>query len=424
MLGELLLMGKGRATRRERHIAMAVEDSPIRLPLPAPPSASNPEPQFRTLLGGRPVVLVELPDGSTAWLVGGHEEVRQVIIDQRFSRALAVAPGRSVQGTEVFAAGSIMGIDPPEHTRLRKLVSTAFTARRVEALRPRAAAIVHQLIDGLLGQPEPADLITHFSLALPVQVICEMLGVPSEDLGQFHGWSDTILSDWQADSGEIMAALVELYNYFARLIEMKRAEPAEDLMTALIAARDEGDRLSEEELTTLGCTLLIGGHETTANQINLSLLCLLDHPDELAKLRADPDLIPAAVEELLRFVRLGSGLPPARVAKEDVALGHVTIRAGESVLPLFATANRDPSVFSDADQLDVTRDSARHLAFGAGPHHCLGAQLARLELQEAFRGLLARMPGLRLGVPAQELRFKPGMAVHSLCELPVAWSAC
>jgi cytochrome P450 len=409
---------------REGHITMTVEDTtPIRLPLPAPPSASQPVSQFRTLLNGRPVVLVELPDGSTAWLVGGYEEVRQVIVDQRFSRALAVAPGRPVQGTEVFAAGSIMGIDPPEHTRLRKLVSTAFTARRVEALRPRAAAIVHQLIDGLLAQPEPADLITHFSLALPVQVICEMLGVPPEDLEQFHGWSDTILSDWQADSGEIMTALVELYNYFARLIEMKRAEPADDLMTALIAARDEGDRLSEEELTTLGCTLLIGGHETTANQINLSLLCLLDHPDELAKLRADPDLIPAAVEELLRFVRLGSGLPPARVAKEDVALGHVTVRAGESVLPLFATANRDPSVFSDPDHFDVTRDAASHLAFGAGAHHCLGAQLARLELQEAFRGLLGRMPGLRLAAPAQELRFKPGMALHSLCDLPVAWSA-
>ena len=317
-----------------------------------------------------------------------------------------------------------MGIDPPEHTRLRKLVSAAFTARRVEALRPRATAIVHQLIDGLLAQPEPADLITHFSLPLPVQVICEMLGVPSEDLEQFHDWSDTILGDWQADSGEIMTALVELYDYFARLIEMKRAEPAEDLMTALIAARDEGDRLSEEELTTLGCTLLIGGHETTANQLNLSLLCLLDHPDELAKLRATPDLIPAAVEELLRFVRLGSGLPPARVAKEDVTLGGVTIRAGESVLPLFATANRDPSVFSAADQFDVTRDTASHLAFGAGPHHCLGAQLARLELQEAFRGLLGRMPGLRLAGPAEELTFKPGMAVHSLRELPVTWSAC
>jgi cytochrome P450 len=402
---------------------MAVEHTPIRLPPPGPPLASNPGPPFRTLFNGQPVILAELPDGTTAWLVGGHEEVRQVIIDQRFSRALAVAPGRPVQGTEVFAAGSIMGIDPPEHTRLRKLVSTAFTARRVEALRPRAAAIVDQLIDGLLAQPEPADLITHFSLALPVQVICEMLGVPSKDLEQFHGWSDTILGDWQADSDQIMTALVELYNYFARLIEMKRAEPAEDLMTALIAARDEGDRLSEEELTTLGCTLLIGGHETTANQLNLSLLCLLDHPDELAKLRAAPDLIPAAVEELLRFVRLGSGLPPARVAREDVALGPVTIRAGESVLPLFATANRDPSVFRDPDQFDVTRDAASHLAFGAGPHHCLGAQLARLELQEAFRGLLSRMPALRLAVPAQELRFKAGMALHSLRELPVTWSA-
>jgi len=401
---------------------MTADLTPIRLPLPAPPSASQPVAQFRALLGGRPAALVELPDGSTAWLVGGYEEVRQVVIDQRFSRALAVAPGRPLEGTEVFAAGSIMGIDPPEHTRLRKLVSKAFTARRVEALRPRAAAIVHELIDGLLTQPEPADLITHFSLALPVQVICEMLGVPQADLEQFHGWSDTILSDWRADSGEIMTALVELYNYFTGLIEMKRAEPADDLMTALIAARDEDDRLSEEELTTLGCTLLIGGHETTANQINLSLLCLLEHPDELARLHADPGLIPAAVEEFLRFVRLGSGLPPARVAREDVPLGPVTIRAGESVLPLFATANRDPSVFGDPDQFDVTRDAASHLAFGAGPHHCLGAQLARLELQEAFRGLLGRMPGLRLALPARELRFKPGMAVDSLRELPVAWS--
>ena len=425
MLGELLLMGKGRATRRERHIAMAVEDSPIRLPLPAPPSASNPEPQFRTLLGGRPVVLVELPDGSTAWLVGGHEEVRQVIIDQRFSRALAVAPGRSVQGTEVFAAGSIMGIDPPEHTRLRKLVSTAFTARRVEALRPRAAAIVHQLIDGLLGQPEPADLITHFSLALPVQVICEMLGVPSEDLGQFHGWSDTILSDWQADSGEIMAALVELYNYFARLIEMKRAEPAEDFMTALIAARDEGDRLSEEELTTLGCTLLIGGHETTANQINLSLLCLLDHPDELAKLRADPGPHPGG----------GGGAFAVRPARERPAACQGG-QGGCGARPRHDTGRRVGAAAVRHGQprsvgLQRRRPARRDPRFGQAPGvRCRAASLPRRAARPAgVAGGVPRPPRADAGTAAggclaRELRFKPGMAVHSLCELPVAWSAC
>ena len=395
---------------------MTLDERPIRYPSPA-----DPRPDFRALLRSKPVVRAEMPDGSIGWLVSGYNEVRQVLVDQRFSRARAVAPGRALQGTEVFAAGSINGLDPPEHTRIRRLVASAFTARRVEAMRPRVASIVDELIGGLLDQPQPADFVAGFALPLPVQVICEMLGIPAEDMEQFHAWSDTIVGDWQQDSDEIMTALAGLYGYFGRLIEVKRAQPADDLMTALIAARDQTDRLSEEELTILGCTLLIGGHETTANQINLSLLLLLDHPAELDKLRADSGLIPGAVEELLRYVRLGGGLPPARMTTEDVELGGVTIPAGEIVLPLFATANRDPSVFSDPDRFDVSRAPANHLTFGAGVHHCLGAQLARVELQEAFRGLLGRMPGLRLAVPATELQFKPGMAVHSLRELPIRW---
>jgi len=377
-------------------------------------------PESRTLGGGRPVFRAELPDGRIVWLVSGYENVRQMIIDQRFSRALAVAPGRARPGFEMSAAGSINGMDPPEHTRLRKLVASAFTARRVEALRPRVTSIVNQLIDAMAGRPQPADLVAGFSLPLPAQVICEMLGVPAADLEQFHAWSDTIIGDWQRDSGEIMTALAALYGYFGTLIEIKRARPADDLMSALIAARDDADRLSEHELTVMCCTLLIGGHETTANQINLSLLLLFDHPGEVATLRADPGLIPAAVEELLRCTRLG-GLPPARVTTEDVQLGGVVIPAGEQVMPLYSTANRDPSAFTDPDRFDVTRDAASHLAFGAGVHHCLGAQLARVELQEAFRGLIGRLPGLRLAVPASDLEFKPGMAIHSLRELPVRW---
>ena len=260
-----------------------------------------------------------------------------------------------------------------------------------------------------------------FSLPLPAQVICEMLGVPAEDLGQFHAWSDVIIGDWQRDPEQIMTALAGLYGYFGALIATKRAQPAGDLISALIAARDDADRLSEQELTVMCCTLLIGGHETTANQINLSLLLLLlDHPDQVATLRAYPGLIPAAVEELLRCSRLG-GLPPARVTREDVAIGGVVIPAGEQVMPLFGTANRDPSVFRDPDRFDVTRDAASHLTFGAGVHHCPGAQLARVELQEAFRGLIGRLAGLRLAVPASDLEFKPGMAIHSLRELPVRW---
>lgn len=400
---------------------MTVDDRTIKFPHIPTPWTEEQVSGFRALVKDRPVVRAELPDGSIAWLVTGYEAVRQMVVDPRFSRALAVAPGRPLQGTEMFAAGSILGLDPPEHTRLRRLVASAFTARRVEAMRPRVASIVGDLVDGLLRQSQPADLIDGFSLPLPVQVICEMLGVPPDDVRQFHAWSDAIVCDWQSDPDHVMTALLDLYNYFAALIEIKRAQPSDDLMTALIAARDEADKLSEEELTTLGCALLIGGHETTANQINMSLLTLFEHPAELARLRADPSLIPAAVEEFMRYVRLGGGLPPARMTTEEVRLGGVTIAAGEVVLPFFATANRDASVFSDPDQFDISRAPANHLAFGAGVHHCLGAQLARLELQEAFRGLLSRVPGLRLAVPAEQLSYKTGMALHSLCELPVMW---
>jgi cytochrome P450 len=393
-------------------------DSPIKF---TPSLPGQPVPDWEKISNGRPAFLAELPDGRIVWLVAGYENVRQVLIDPRFSRALAVAPGRATQGFETFAAESINGMDPPDHTRLRKLVASAFTARRVEALRPRVAAIVAELIDALVEQPQPADLVSAFSLPLPAQVICEMLGVPAADTEQFHAWSDTIMGDWQRDSDEIMTAVIELFGYFGNLIEIKRNGPADDLMSALIAARDESDRLSEHELTVMCCTLLIAGHETTANQVNLSLLLLFDHPDQVATLRADPALIPGAVEELLRLSRLG-GFAPPRLTSEAVAIGGVTIPAGEWVLPLFTSANRDPSVFGEPARFDITREtSVGHLTFGAGAHHCLGAQLARLELQEAFRGLLGRLPGLRLAVPTSELEFKPGMAINSLRALPVRW---
>jgi cytochrome P450 len=399
------------------------DDRPIKLPPPAPPPPGESAPEHRPLLGGRALVWAEMPDGSKAWLVGGYSEARKVVTDSRFSRARAVAAGAAVQGYESLAAASLNGMDPPEHTRLRKLVASAFTARRVEALRPQVALIVDGLIDKMLTGPQPADLVAAFALPLPVRVICEMLGVPESDMEQFHAWSDTVLGDWERDLDIIMTALAEMYEYFGRLVEMKRAQPANDLMTALIAARDASDRLSDEEVTKLGCSLLIGGHETTANQISLSLVALLCNPAELTRLVADPALIPGAVEELLRYVSLGGGLAPGRMATEDVELGGVMIRAGEMAVPLYPTANRDPAEFSEPDRLDVGRTVVAHLSFGAGAHHCVGAQLARLELQEAFRGLLGRLPGLRVAVPLTELRYKPGMAVYSLSELPMSWDA-
>lgn len=396
---------------------MTTEDR-IKFPPPAPVSPADPPPEVFTLLSSCPVAQAELPDGSTAWLVGGYEQVRQVYTDQRFSRALVTASGRALQGFELAAAESMLGMDPPEHTRLRKLVASAFTVRRVEALRPRVAAIVNELIGAITAGPRPIDLMTSFSLPLPVLVICELLGVPATDMDKFRAWSSTMVADWEQESGEIFTALAELYQYFVELIAVRRAQPRDDLLSALIAARDSGDRLSEEELTNLACTILVAGYETTSHQISLSLLTLLDHPAEMARLRADPGLIPGAVEELLRYVSIGV-LPLSRVTTEDVELGDVTIPRGDVVLPMNMVAGRDPSVFSEPDRFDLSRAPASHLAFGSGYHHCLGAQLARVELQEAVRGVVTRLPGLALAVPAADLRFKHGMAIHNLRELPV-----
>jgi cytochrome P450 len=397
-----------------------VAENWIKFPPPAPVSPADPPPEIFAQLKSCPVAQGELPDGSTAWLVGGYEQVRQVFTDQRFSRALAAGSGRSLQGIELSAADSIIGMDPPEHTRLRKLVASAFTVRRVEALRPRVAAIVDELITAFTAEPGPIDLMTSFSLPLPVQVICELLGVPFADMPRFRGWSSILVSDWDQDSGEILTALAELYEYFAELITTRRTEPRDDLLTALIAARDSGDRLSEDELTKLACTILVAGYETTAHLISHSLIALLDHPAELARLRADPGLIPDAAEELVRYVIIGV-LPLARVATQDVRLGGVTILAGEVVLPILQAAQRDPSVFSQPDTFDISRSPVSRLGFGSGAHHCLGAQLARVELQEALRGLI-RVPGLALAVPAADLRFKAGMALLNLRSLPITWS--
>ena len=400
----------------------SLAEAPVPFPFPPPPTIFHPSPELKELQRSRPVVQVQLPDGKTGWLVTRYEDVRQILIDPRFSRAAANSPDVPDTGLGQASAGSILGMDPPEHTRLRRLVAGAFTARRVEALRPRVAKLIDELIDHMGTQPQPVDLVENFSLPLPVQVICELLGVPAEDRHIFHEWSDTLLSDISRDPAEIQAAFDQLAAYIARLIAIKRALPADDLMTALIAARDGQDRLSEEELVRLGITLLIAGHETTANQINMFLLTLYEYPEQLERLRADREMIPQAVEELMRFVQLGTvgaGLP--RVTTEEVELSGVRLPAGVAVIPVMAAANRDPAAVTDPDRLDVTRPQSAHLGFGAGVHHCLGAQLARMELQEALRGLLGRMPRMELAAPVDELIFKNGMIVRSLRALPVRW---
>ncbi|WP_280272294.1 cytochrome P450 [Nocardia wallacei] len=369
-----------------------------------------------------PVSRIRLPYGGEGWLVTRYDDVKLVLADRRFSRAAAADREDVPRTTPVPArSDSLLSMDPPEHSRLRKLVVKAFTGRRVEQLRPRTQEIVTERLAALERSGAPADLVQHVALPLPVTVICEMLGVPPRDQHRFRDFSDMMLSTTAYTREQITAGRLGFEEYLAELIGQRRARPTDDLLGALVTARDNDDRLSEKELVNLGITLLIAGHETTANQIANFVYLLLTERRYWELLQVRPDLLPGAVEELLRFVQLGAGGASPRIATEDVRLGEVTVRAGEAVFVNTPTANRDESVFDRADELDLTRAHNPHVAFGYGAHHCLGAQLARLELQIAIGALLQHFPTLRLAVPSEAVPWKSGLLVRGPKSLPVAW---
>jgi cytochrome P450 len=300
---------------------------------------------------------------------------------------------------------------------LRSLVAHAFSARSVEKFRPRVTQIVNNLVDEMLAHPRPADLVCEFSLPLSAQVIFALLGIPVSLQDDYLAWSETLMGE---DKEQIAATYRTVHEYVTGLLATKRTEPCDDLISALVLSC--GDRVSEQELVALCAGLLFAGHETTPHAIDVSVLTLLDHPAELSRLRADTSLIAPAVEELLRFSHQGIGIPAARVTTEEVSIGGATIPAGQVVLTVNYAANRDPAVFPDPARLNLARPVAAHLAFGAGTHYCLGAQLVRVEFQEALRALLWRLPGLRLAVPLRQLRFRQRMMLSNLHELPVTWA--
>ncbi|MBM4791933.1 cytochrome P450 [Streptomyces sioyaensis] len=366
----------------------------------------------------RPGLLkVQMAYGEPAWLVTRYAEARFVLGDQRFSRALGALHDEPRQ-SEGRRDSGILGMDPPDHTRLRTLVAKAFTVRQVEKLRPQVRQLTRELLDELEAAGPPVDLVDRYALPIPVAVICRMLGVPAEDRPRFRVWSDAALSTSSLTAAEFDANLEELRAYMGQLIEEHRQAPRDDLMTALIDARDVGDRLSELELVDLCVGILVAGHETTATQIPNFVLALLDHPGQLALLRERPQLIGNAVEELLRFVPLGSGAGQPRYATEDVEVGGTLVRAGTPVLIAMGAANRDALRFDSPGTLDISRAANQHLGFGHGVHHCLGAPLARLELQEALGALLTRFPGLRL---AGDVEWKSQMLVRGPRVMPVGW---
>ena len=381
----------------------------------------EPPVEYAMLLEDEPVARVTIPTGDQVWLVTKHEDVRRVLSDQRFSREAITAPGAPRLLPIAQGSKSIFVMDPPAHTRLRCLVSKAFAPRRIEQLRESIEQLANDMVDRMIAGGSPADLIAGIAAPLPITVICRLLGVPYADVDQFREWTDIMLSYDRARAHEVLAARDSINRYLTRLIEAKRAEPTDDLLMVLINATEDGDRLSDEELLAFGYTLLGAGyHATTAGLVH-ALLILQRNPDQLTRLRAEPTLLPTAVEELLRRSQAGGGLGALRVATEDVEIRGGRIRAGDAVLPLINAANRDGSVFADPDELRLDRKPNPHVSFGHGIHHCLGAQLGRLELQIVLGTLLRKLPRLRLAVGETELVWSSGLAFSRPAELPVAW---
>ncbi|MFH9865445.1 cytochrome P450 [Streptomyces lydicus] len=381
---------------------------------------ANPYKYYAKLRAQGPVHRVRVPNGPDVWLVVGHEAVRGALTDPRLSKNWRASGQLGPAGEESALFTNMLDADPPHHTRLRKLVAKEFTARRVEALRPRVQQITDELLDAMLAAPDGrADLVEALAFPLPMTVICELIGVPAMDREAFRGWSNELV----APTGEeaAYAATVAMSDYLVGLIEARRKDPGEGLLSDLIRTSDEdGDQLSREELVGTAFLLLVAGHETTVSLLSNGVRALLQHPAQLAALRADLSLLDNAVEEMLRYdgpVETATW----RFSSEPVEIGGTLIPAGETILVALASASRDPERYSAADDFDITRDARGHAAFGHGIHFCLGAPLARLEARVALRSLLERCPDLALDVDPGALTWRTGMLIRGTEQLPVRW---
>ncbi|NQW91252.1 MULTISPECIES: cytochrome P450 [unclassified Curtobacterium] len=368
-----------------------------------------------------PIRRVRLWDGSTPWYVTRHAEARTILADARISADISRPGYPSPAPVDGGGSGlSFILMDDPDHARLRRMVTAPFAVKRIEVMRPAVQRIADDLIDSMLSRTGPVDLVEEFALPLPSLVICELLGVPYGDHDDFQEHSRTIIKRGVARE-EQRRAFESLGAYLAQLLHRKIAEPGEDLLSDLGRRVTDGE-LEMSDAVQMGILLLIAGHETTANMIALGTLALIEHPDELARLRDDPDpaLVASAVEELLRYLTITHD-GRKRVAVEDIEIDGVTIRAGDGIIVATDLGNRDDAVFSDPNRLDVGRNPRTHVAFGFGVHQCLGQPLARMELQVAYATLLRRIPTLTLATTLDAIPFKHDGSVYGVYELPVTW---
>ncbi|MEU7477266.1 cytochrome P450 [Lentzea sp. NPDC042327] len=385
----------------------------------------NPHEAHDLLRAEAPVHEVHLPRGLKVWLVTRHEEAKIALTDPRISKDITV--GRSVfdkhtppdarRGEfESSLSVHMLNMDPPDHTRLRKLVTKAFTARRIELLRPRVNEIAAELI-ARMNDGDEVDLLEEFAFPLPITVICELLGIPIDNREEFRGWSNTLLSFGTPEQIQHAAGAMAQF-LFQHVEKVRAAEPDDTFFSALVHADDSGDRLNTEELVSMAFLLLVAGHETTVNLIGNAVLALLKNPDQLQVLKDRPELIPASAEEFLRLEG-PVNIATFRYTTEPIELGGVQIPADELVMVSLIAANRDPAKYENPDRLDVTRSAQGHVAFGHGLHFCLGAPLARLEFDVALTQLLARFPDLSLAAEPETLAWRDSTLIRGLLTLPV-----
>jgi cytochrome P450 len=383
-----------------------------------------PPPAMMKLHAEEPVSRVRLWDGSVHWLVTRYEDQRALYGDQRLS-VDTTRPGfpylnEAFRETAAKNPPSFLNMDDPDHARIRRMVTGAFTVKRIEAMRPAVQRMTDDLIDGMLAGPKPVDLVEALTLPLPSLVICELLGVPYEDHDFFQANSKVGLRrDVTAEA--VRASFGEIYQYLSGRIDAKLTDPADDMLSELAARVRAGD-LTHHDATMLGVLLLGAGHETSANMLALGILAFLEHPDQLAVVRDtdDPKVLASAADEMLRYLTVVHN-GQRRLALEDLEIRGRSIRAGEGVIMPGATGNWQADVFPDPERLDVRRDARRHMAFGFGIHQCLGQPLARLELQVVYHTVFRRIPTLRRATDLDKIPFKDDGIVYGVYELPVTW---
>jgi cytochrome P450 PksS len=386
---------------------------------------ADPFPFFSLLRASEPVYRTTLPDKTPLWLLSRYDDVAALLRDERFKKnrrhALTKEQLRKLPWTPPMfrpLERNMLDLDPPDHTRLRSLVHKAFTPSLVEQMRSRTQAIADELLDRIVWTGE-MDLIKDFALPLPMTIITEILGVPRKDHDKFHKWSQAVVSlTSPSPTLRVLPSVWKFIRYLRQFFKLRRRDPKDDLVSALIKAEEAGDKLNEDELLAMVFLLLIAGHETTVNLIGNGTLALIENPNEMNKLLSEPSLVKPAVEELLRYTS-PVFTTTERYAREDTMINGVTIPRGEMTLGVIGSANRDETVFENPNELQITREPNRHLSFGQGIHFCLGAPLARMEAQIAFTTLLQRVPNLRLTKPSSSLHWRPSIFLRGLAALPL-----